>query len=679
VLAAALTLLALATGGGVDLAANTWSQIILTVIGAATAAAVLLTARRAPAWGATPLLLFVALAVLTAVSISWSVQPADSWLEANRTLSYLAAFAGAAGIARLYPERWRALLGGVALATTAICAYALLVKVFPATFDRTDVIGRVRAPFDYWNATGLIAALGLPACLWSGARRDRARALRALAAPAVTILLTVLILSYSRSALVAAILGVGFWFAAVPLRLRASAVLAIGGVGAAAAVGWALSTHPFTHDLAALQARTVAGHGFGLVLVLVLALVTACGFAGAFAMDRLQLSADVRRAIGTGLVVLVALVPVAGAVALTASSRGATGEISHIWNTLTSPTSGTGDNPGRLVELGNTRPRYWREGIDVGEHALLKGVGAGAYGTARTRYTHDPLIAGHAHSYVVETFADLGLIGIAVSVALVLAWAVAAGRAVGVRTARRRGRGSSPSPLMPAAPTLMAMYARARRPAASSERLGLLTALSIALIFGLHSAIDWTWFIPGTAVPAMICAGWLVGRGPLAAPVGRVARPAVSRARSPAIGAAILVLAAGTLLGAWTIWQPLRASNADAAAVSALSAGDLKAALEDAHAAASRNPLSPVPLFELAAIDSAGGDEIAARSELVRATTVQPQNPATWETLADYELRHHQPAAALRALTVALRLDHGSYLILQQVAQAARQLEHGAT
>ena len=50
------------------------------------------------------------------------------------------------------PERWPALLGAVATAATVICGYALLIKVFPATLDADDLVGRLKAPFGYWNA-----------------------------------------------------------------------------------------------------------------------------------------------------------------------------------------------------------------------------------------------------------------------------------------------------------------------------------------------------------------------------------------------------------------------------------------------------------------------------------------------------------------------------------------------
>ena len=656
-LATVLALLAFVTTGGVDDGPNTWAEIVLTVVGAGLAAAVLMYSAPARLWGGVTLLLFIALAVLTAVSIAWSVQPADSWLEANRALSYLAAFTGATALGRLFPERWAGMVGGIALLATVLCGYALLAKVFPAAFDPADQVGRISAPFGYWNASGLIAALGLPPCLWCGARREGSRALRALTAPAVAVLVSVLILSYSRSALLAAVLGLIAWYAVVPLRLRATAVLAVGSAGGAVATAWALSTRPFTHDQTWLHDRVVAGHGFGLVLVPVLILTAIAGAATVFAIDRVRLRDHARRQIGIVLIGLAALVPVGALASLATSSRGFTGEVSHIWSSLTSTHSGVGDTPGRLVELGNSRPRYWHEGIQVGEHALLAGVGAGGYATARTRYTTDPWVVGHAHSYLFETFADLGLLGVGLSLALLVSWSLAAARAAGSPLARKRADRAPPE----------------RDPARAAERLAILTLITVVVVFGIHSMIDWTWFIPGTAVPALVCAGWLAGRGPLGAPVGRLEHRRTLTG-SPAVGAALVALAAGTLLAAWAIWQPLRSDDAQAAAITALTHSNARQALDDARTAASRNPLSIDPLFLLSEIYTATGDPNAAHAELVQATTLQPDNALTWETLGEYDVQHNQPLRALPVFRTAARLDRGSHRIRRELMEVRAEL-----
>jgi hypothetical protein len=691
-LAAALAIVPFVAAGGVSLAPNTWTEIALTLIGAALGIAAVLTCAPARASGATALFMFAALAALTMLSISWSVQPADSWLEANRTLAYFAAFGGAVALARLAPRRWAAIVGAVALATTAVCFYGLLAKIFPEALDPGEFLGRLRAPFGYWNAVGLMAALGLPACLWVGARRESSGALRALSVPAIGILVIALVLSYSRGALLVAVIGVACWFAIVPLRLRGTLVFVPGAVGGTVGALWAVTTHALARDQIPLDARVTAGHAFGLVLALVLVVLTTAGFAAVFAADRTVLRGERRRRAGVTVLMVLACVPIGGLVALTASSRGLGGEISHTWHTLTDTNAhAANDNAGRLTQLANTRARYWSEGLKVGEHSLLKGAGALGYGTARARYSKDSRVAGHAHSYVIETFADLGLLGVAISLALVLAFAAAAGRAIGARPRLRvpwRGLRAPREPLAPA---------RAR------ERTGLLTLLVVVVTFGLHSAIDWTWFVPGTALPALVCAGWLAGRGPLASPVQRRAdtrretdqappTPAARRERrerrtlrrrvtsalavaGPGPIAAAAAIAAVAIVSTWTIWQPLRSSNADQGALAALGRGETRTAIAAAQIAHVRNPVSVEPLWDLSVIYDASGATEAAHAQLAQAVRLQPANPATWQQLGEYDLQLGRPREALSVLQAALYLDPHSLVTLSAIAQAQRGLQ----
>ena len=143
-IAVALCLIVFVATGGVDLPTNTWTEIALIVVGVLAAAAVVLVGRPAPRWGGVTLLLFGALAALTALSIAWSVVPDASWLEANRTLAYFAVFATGVALARLLPERWAAIVAGVAIAATVVSGWALLIKVFPGTLDAGDVYGRLQ-------------------------------------------------------------------------------------------------------------------------------------------------------------------------------------------------------------------------------------------------------------------------------------------------------------------------------------------------------------------------------------------------------------------------------------------------------------------------------------------------------------------------------------------------------
>ncbi len=668
-----LAAIAFVTSGGVDLGPNTWTEIAIVFGGAAVGIAALLLSAPGRLWGGTALLLFAALAALTAISISWSVQPSDSWVEANRTIAYLAAFGGAIALSRLLPLRWPAIVGAICVASTILCGYALLVKVFPATLDPSEVLGRLRAPFDYWNAVGLMAALGLPALLWAATRREGSRPFRAFTVPAIAVLVIVLMLSYSRGALLVAVLGLALWFAIVPLRLRGALMLSLGAAGGAVGAAWALATHPLTRDQVSLSSRTTAGHSFGLILVLLLAFLTLAGFAAAFAMDRIELGDVTRRRIAIGLIAVVACVPLAGIAGMAASSRGLTGQVSHIWSTLTSTKGGVSDSASRLVQVSNSRARYWSEAIKVGDHSLLKGAGAAGYGTARLRYTSDKLLAQHAHGYAFETFADFGLIGLVLSAALLAAWSVAAARTIGVRNRlraapaairRRLGRESAEPDPERATHAVVAV----RTEAQSAERIGLLTLLVVVVVFGLHSAIDWTWFVPGVALPALICAGWLAGRGPLAHPTGlAVPRPSIVSAR----GAAAALLAAVALVCAWTIWQPLRSADAADSSVAALGAGNARAALADARTAAARNPVDVEPLWDLSAIYAAIGDPGAAHAELTRAVRLQPANPATWLQLGEYDLQLGRRQEAIAVLQAGLYLNPYSPEAQSAAAQAS--------
>ena len=708
-LATGFGLIVFAATGGTELAPNTWVEIALIAIGAGCGLAVILLGARGRAWGAVTVALFAALAALTYASIAWSVQPADSWVEANRTLSYLAAFGAAVALSRLAPARWPALVWAVGTVAVVTCGYALLAKVFPATLNAGDPMGRLRVPFSYWNATGLMAALGLPACLWAGARPGVSRWLRGLTVPAIAVLVTVLMLSYSRGALIAGAIGLGCWFVLVPFRLRGTLLLALGAIGGAIATAWALAHHAVTHDNATMAARTTEGHEFGVVLLGVIAVMVIAGLTAAYGIERIAVAEPVRRRIGTALIVCLAIVPVVGIAGVAASSRGLTGEISHVWHELTSPTATQpGNNAARLADLGNSRPLYWSEGLKVGEHALLAGTGAGGFDTARTRYSSSTSAVAHAHSYLIETFADFGLIGLALSFALFGAWALAVGRTFGVgpgRRAREPGdpretsaaaattatsangastrepaavsngaahapiAGAAPDADAATAPTTAPATARAAQVAYAAERAGLITLLATVVIFGISSLIDWTWFVPGVAVPALVCAGWLAGRGPIEAAVGR-ARDRRRLSTSPGVAAAGLGIVAATIVAAWFVWQPLHSQNSFDAAISAMSDGNSTAALADAQSAAASNPVSVEPLWELSEIYSAQRNPTAARQELVKAMNIQPSNPETYEQLGQFDLAHNQAIVAVLEFQTAQLLDRSSSAVAQQLAAA---------
>ena len=670
--AAILCLLAFVAKGGVELGPNTYMEVVLVagggLLGAAALAVPHRRARIGALYGGRTLGLFGVLAALTALSIAWSVAPDASWLETNRTLSYLAAFGGAMAFARLAPSRWSAVLAGVALACTVLCAYALLTRVFPEWLAADDRASRLRAPFGYWNAVGLTAALGVPPVLWLGSRRSGHAAVNALAQPALGVLLVCVMFAYSRGALLAMGIGLAFWFAVVPLRLRSAAVLAAPVLTSALVLLWAFNQDTLTRDLLPASQRADAGLAFGVLLLLQAVLLLAAGLATGFATALASPSQRTRLLAGRSLVGLVALGLVAAVAAVGASNGGFSGA----WHGLTDPNAHTPANaPNRLTATASVRARYWDEAFKVHAAHPWLGAGAGGYAVARLRYRTEPLDVQHAHGYFVQTLADLGWAGFAVSMAATIAWLLAAIRVLGLGT----------------------------RLAWDAERAGMAALATVVVVFAVHSAIDWTWFVPANAVAGLICAGWVCARPPLETrlreegPTGIV--PAAERAGllsatrrftvserlqawRPSTYRSVLalgVLAIG-MATCWSIVQPLRAEHAGDAAVNRLDAGEYRAAAHIAYIAQHRNPLSVEPWFLLAAALSAQNDSKDALLALVEAVKTQPSNPETWARLGDYELFQAGDAkGALQAYQAAYYLDPRSPEAQSNVLQASRAVE----
>jgi tetratricopeptide (TPR) repeat protein len=670
--AVAVAAASFAAAGGLRLERTTNVLIAMMLGGAALVATALLLRPRsadAPLRGGGSLLAFAALAALTALSVLWSLAPSDSWIEASRTFAYLAVFAGGIALARLMPRHWAGLIAGVGAGCLIVSAWALLTKVFPASLAPDETYARLREPFAYWNAVGLMAALGVPPMLWLGARRTGHAAVNALAWPAIAVLLVTVMLSYSRGALAALLVGLIVWFVTVPLRLRAAVALAAGVVGAAPLVAWAFAQDGLTTDRAPIAARIDAGHEFGALLLLMVAVLLAAGVAAHFAAAQRPPTPRERRIAGQAALGVLALLPVVALIALAAAPGGVDGQVSKAWNQLTDPNARTPANtPDRLTATSSVCARYWKEALDIHATEPWIGTGAGAYATVRTRFRDDTLAVRHAHGYVVQTLADLGWAGLALSLAAAFAWLLAALRATGLR---RRDRG------LPF----------------DAERVGLLTLLAVVAVFAVHSAVDWTWFVPANAGVALLCGGWIVGRGPLRArlegrttPPPRSSWPHASRlARlservTPlrALGVGLVLVIA--LAAAWTAYQPVRAVHAGDAAFDRLDRGQPEAATSIAGIATKRNPLSVDPLFELATIEQARGRTTQAAAALERAVDLQPANAEAWRRLGRLRMSVlNDPKGALSAFQAAYYLDPQSPASTSDVLEASRALQSPTT
>ena len=240
------------------------------------------------------------------------------------------------------------------------------------------------------------------------------------------------------------------------------------------------------------------------------------------------------------------------------------------------------------------RARYWKEALEVFAAHPVLGTGARTYGTSHLRYRDEALEVRDAHGYLVQTMADLGTIGLLVTLLLLGAWLCAAGRPTHPfdrRWQRWRWRRLPPG-AFPYTP----------------ERIGMLAMLCVVVVFGIHSFADWTWFIPGDACVALMCAGgWRAA--------GRCASSAQSGLREPAkvrfppVRTAIaLAVFVGALLASWVQWQPVRSVEA-ADLATALAARHPAQAIALARTAVARDPLSFQARETLASIQQAAGED----------------------------------------------------------------------
>lgn len=661
---------AFGAAGGTQLGRTAAVEVVLIVLCTVLAGASLAFGRRGPLYGGTTLLLLGALAALVALSVLWSVAPDLTFIEAGRHFAYLAVFAAALGAARLAPRESAVLLHAVLLGAGAVTLYALASRVWPGALAPDELANRIGQPYQYWNAVGATAAILVPAALWLGSRRAASPAARALAYPVLGAAILAILLTQSRGALAAAVVGAVLWFVFVPLRLRSLPVLLVPAAGAAPVGAWALSKDAFSNSLAPLSSKQAVAGEFGLLVLLMLVALLLVGFAIEAGRERLAPPLRMHRPIGIAAAAVACAVPLVLFTSVAFSDRGIGGTVDELTSeSAAAPTEGAG----RLAAASNSRSSFWREAAKVFKAREGLGTGAGTFAISRLRYRKSEQVSRHAHGWIPQTMADLGILGLGVSLALLAAWLAAAARTTGLfPRLRRRGRPIERRDWTP-------------------ERMTLVALTLVAVVFGLQSAIDWTWFVPGPAVMALAAAGFVAGRGPLGAPLAATGAGALGAAPSGGrsfrlLGASLpvpprprLLAAAGLLacavLLAWAAWQPEAADRGAERALELSEQGATSEAVAKARDAEDANPLSPKPLLVQASVLTAAGREAAAQRALERAVLRFPGDPQTWMRLASFHLgTRDRPREALDAVRGVLYLDPKSKAGRQLFLEASARL-----
>ena len=202
----------------------------------------------------------------TLLSVVWAPAAAEPVLAGERTLVYAAALPV---VLLLTPSRQHVvpLLAGVLAGATVVCGYALAVRLLPgwaAAYPPESY--QLQEPVGYWNALGILAALGLllSVLLAVEATAPWARGLAAAPAP---LLAAALYFTFSRGSWVALVAGACVAVALDRRRLRLLAQLAVVGAPAAVAVWLASRADALTHEGAALADAREAGRELGPALL----------------------------------------------------------------------------------------------------------------------------------------------------------------------------------------------------------------------------------------------------------------------------------------------------------------------------------------------------------------------------------------------------------------------------
>jgi hypothetical protein len=409
----------------------------------------------------------------TAASWLWS----DDRSATATDIRFLLVYAAALGALILGAASGRAV--PVALGTltgiTAVASYALATRLYPGVFGMFTAgsqFGRLYQPIGYWNALGAYAGVGVLLALGFTARAGML--VRMLAAAALVPLAAVVYLTFSRGALISLGIGLIVMVALDRRRLQLLAGMAAGSIGAIGAVV-AVHAHPaltiFQRQLGP-QRTEGAATAARLVALVPLAMGAAALFAGLEA--RISVPPRVRTLAGA-VVVLAACLAVAVGIHRYGSPVGPVRDAVSTFN-KPAPTFPGGDLNRRFASLSlNGRAVFWKAAWnDFTAHPV---IGSGGATFHRYWMHHRPVkvLVYNAHSLELETMAELGVIGLLIVLAAILApiWA-------GVRSRAH-----------PLAAAVTAAY----------------------VAFMVESSGDWTWQLPGATIAALACAAVVVNLG----------------------------------------------------------------------------------------------------------------------------------------------------------------------
>lgn len=574
--------------------------------------------------------LIASLALWTCASLLWTPNAEATFDEFNRASLYLGAFAAVALASRRSSlGRWA---DGLAVAVAAVAGVALTSRLFPGSFPEGDLptflpgaVTRLSFPLGYWNGLAIFLALGIPLLLRL-ALVARSTLARALALAPMPVIAAAIYLTSSRGGVATALVGCLVLLVLTERRWAATAAIAVSLVGAAAAIAALLDRDelvngPLGTDLVERQGRSAAAV-IGLACTATSVL---------YGLGVHLLEGRIRVGGRAGRIVL------AAALALTVVGIVASDPAARIKGFKTLPGEAASSDHGDFVRShllsgsGSGRWQFWAAALDHWNAHRMLGGGAGSYESWWAQHASFSYFVRDAHSLYLEALGELGILGFALTVAIVVF-----GVAVGVRRSWR----------MP-----------------GEARVTTAAFTAVFTAYGVSLGFEWMWEL--TAVSLVGVTALALITGPATAPVGqpRMVAPAPPSFRtvkpSFGLGIAALIVAWG-LICAQSI--SLLADREVARSQAAASRSDLARAVKDARAARDIQPWAATPYLQLALVSEEAGALVRARAWIDEAIDRDHRNWRLWLVLARLETKLGHPEAAADSLRRAIELNPRSPL-----------------
>jgi hypothetical protein len=416
-------------------------------------------------------------ALLTLLSALWSHTASRALIEFDRAWLYLLILV-LFGSVLARPKDLRWLIRGLVLGASIVCLAGLISRVLPNVIPTSPDVAneRLSYPVTYWNALGLLAALGIVLAFHLTCSLSERRLVGILAAAVVPLLAATLFFTFSRGAIAAgAVAVVVYVLVARPSGLLSGALATAPASVALVVVAY----HANLLDTVEPTTPAAISQGHHVAAVAAVCTLVAAGLRTVFVLG---LDPRLRRIAGRALLSRNARLGAIGAVVAVVLVVGLALSVPHSlegdWHRFLSGTSSTGsDLRGRLTDPSDDgRTDLWRVALDAFSASPLHGYGAGMYHTLWDRNRPSFIFTINAHSLYLQAMAELGIPGVALLVILVGA-------------------------------VLVGLGLRARVPQRSLY--GALLAASVLWI--LHAGIDWDWEMPVVTVGFFAAAGAALG------------------------------------------------------------------------------------------------------------------------------------------------------------------------